>query len=155
MSSTSTEVVLTDLPVGRLQDVLAEAGAGPAGGSAAALASTMAAGLVRLVARVSGEWEDAPGVAAQASALGLPGLVAQGVQVAGAAYGLLLDTWGEEFLAHGELECSFVNMVTEEQVVTACVQIDDAGHATFEVVNDTTGKTAVVGRAARTGVPSS
>jgi acyl dehydratase len=93
--------------------------------------------------------------AAQASALGLPGLVAQGVQVAGAAYGLLLDTWGEEFLAHGELECSFVNMVTEEQVVTACVQVDDAGHATFEVVNDTTGKTAVVGRAARTGVPSS
>ena len=70
MSSTSTEVVLTGLPVGRLQDVLAEAGAGPAGGPAAALASTMAAGLVRLVARVSGEWEDAPGVAAQASALG-------------------------------------------------------------------------------------
>jgi len=70
VSSTSTEVVLTGLPVGRLQDVLAEAGAGPAGGSAAALASTMAAGLVRLVARVSGEWEDAPGVAAQASALG-------------------------------------------------------------------------------------
>ena len=50
--------------------MLAEAGPGPAGGSAAALAATMAAGLVRLVARVSEGWSDAPGVAAQASALG-------------------------------------------------------------------------------------
>ena len=70
MSATPAEVVLATLPAGRLQDVLAEAGPGPAGGSAAALAATMAAGLVRLVARVSGDWEDAPGVAAQASALG-------------------------------------------------------------------------------------
>jgi acyl dehydratase len=93
--------------------------------------------------------------AAQASALGLPGLVAQGVQVAGAAYGVLLDTWGEEFLAHGELECTFVGMVTEEQSVTARVQIDADGRASFKVVNDTTGKTAVVGQAARTGLRSS
>jgi hypothetical protein len=92
---------------------------------------------------------------AQASALGLPGLVAQGVQVAGPAYGTLLDAWGDDFLAHGEFECTFVGMVTEKQVVTARVQIDDDEHALFEVVNDTTGKTAVVGRAARTGVPSS
>jgi formiminotetrahydrofolate cyclodeaminase len=53
-----------------LHDVLAEAGAGPAGGSAAALATTMASGLVRLVARVSRDWEEAPGIAAQAAALG-------------------------------------------------------------------------------------
>jgi acyl dehydratase len=92
--------------------------------------------------------------AAQASALGLPGLVAQGVQVAGQAYGALLDAWGDDFLAHGEFECTFVGMVTEEQVVTTRVQIDD-GHASFEVVNDTTAKAAVVGRAARSGVPSS
>jgi len=70
VSETSTDISLASLPVARLQDVLAEAGAGPAGGSAAALAATMAAGLVRLVARVSGDWPDAPGVAAQASALG-------------------------------------------------------------------------------------
>ena len=70
MSETSTDVSVAGLPVARLQDVLAEAGAGPAGGSAAALAATMAAGLVRLVARVSADWADAPGVAAQASALG-------------------------------------------------------------------------------------
>jgi len=70
VSETSTDVSVAELPVARLQDVLAEAGAGPAGGSAAALAATMAAGLVRLVARVSADWADAPGVAAQASALG-------------------------------------------------------------------------------------
>jgi formiminotetrahydrofolate cyclodeaminase len=70
VSGISTEVSVGGLPVSRLQDVLGEAGPGPAGGSAAAVAATMAAGLVRLVARVSDDWADAPGVAAQASALG-------------------------------------------------------------------------------------
>jgi formiminotetrahydrofolate cyclodeaminase len=70
VSETSTDISLAGLPVARLQDVLAESGAGPAGGSAAALAATMAAGLVRLVARVSADWPEAPGIAAQASALG-------------------------------------------------------------------------------------
>jgi formiminotetrahydrofolate cyclodeaminase len=70
MSTTTGGVELADVTMGRLHDVLAEPGPGPAGGSAAALATTMAAGLVRLVARVSREWEDAPGIAAQAAALG-------------------------------------------------------------------------------------
>lgn len=70
MSDALTEVSVAGIPVSQLQDVLAESGPGPAGGSAAALAATMAAGLVRLVARVSDDWADAPGVAAQASALG-------------------------------------------------------------------------------------
>jgi formiminotetrahydrofolate cyclodeaminase len=70
VSLAPTRISLASLPTGRLHDVLAEAGPGPAGGSAAALASTMASGLVRLVARVSHEWEDAPGIAAQAAALG-------------------------------------------------------------------------------------
>lgn len=70
MNVPATEVTLAGLPVGALPDVLAEAGAGPAGGSAAALAAAMGAGLVRLVARVSDDWDDAPGVAAQATALG-------------------------------------------------------------------------------------
>lgn len=70
MSDPSTEVSVAGLAVARLQDVLAQPGPGPAGGSAAAVATTMAAGLVRLVARVSEHWSEAPGVAAQASALG-------------------------------------------------------------------------------------
>jgi len=70
VNAPATEVTLAGLPIGALPDVLAEAGAGPAGGSAAALAAAMGAGLVRLVARVSDDWDDAPGVAAQATALG-------------------------------------------------------------------------------------
>ena len=87
--------------------------------------------------------------AGEASALGLPGLVAQGVQVAGPAYGVLLDAWGEDFLAHGEFECTFVGMVTDDNVVTAQIDVDDDDTATFTVRNDTTGTTAVVGRARR------
>ena len=51
-----------------------------------------------------------------ASALGLPGLVAQGVQIAGPAYNLLLDEWGDDFLAHGELDLRFVGMVVAGDV---------------------------------------
>ena len=64
------EVTLAGLQLSRLPEALAEAGPGPAGGSAAAVAACMAAGLVRLVGRVSEDWDDAPGVAAQAAALG-------------------------------------------------------------------------------------
>jgi formiminotetrahydrofolate cyclodeaminase len=71
----TTGLQLASLPTGRLHDVLAESGPGPAGGSAAALTTTMAAGLVRLVARVSYDWEEAPGIAAQAAALGDRSLV--------------------------------------------------------------------------------
>ena len=70
MTSTTRGVELAGVTLGGLHDVLAEPGPGPAGGSAAALATTMAAGLVRLVARVSPDWEEAPGIAAQAAALG-------------------------------------------------------------------------------------
>jgi acyl dehydratase len=83
-----------------------------------------------------------------AAELGLPGLVAQGVQVAATAYGVLLDEWGDEFLAHGEFVCTFVGMVTEDQTVTAHVTIDD-GRAEFRVANDSTSRDAVVGEATR------
>jgi acyl dehydratase len=83
--------------------------------------------------------------------LKLPGLVAQGVQAAGPAYGLLLDVWGEEFLAHGEIEMRFVGIVLAGDSVDAQVEIDDAA-ATFEVTNTTAGRTAVVGRARRSWV---
>src|SRR5262249_60866240 len=57
----------------------------------------------------------------EADKLGLPGLVAQGMQVAGPAYGVLLDEWGEEFLAHGEIELKFVGMVMDGEAVDAAV----------------------------------
>jgi len=84
-----------------------------------------------------------------ARALGLPGLVAQGVQVAGPAYGIMLDAWGEEFLAHGEIDLRFVGMVVAGDTIDVRVEIDDAGTAALEVVNSTAGTTSVVGTATR------
>jgi acyl dehydratase len=85
----------------------------------------------------------------EARRLGLPGLVAQGMQVAGPAYGLLLDDWGEEFLAHGELELKFVGMVVDGETVAATVTIE-GDEAELEVVNRDADRTAAVGRARRT-----
>lgn len=88
--------------------------------------------------------------AAEARRLGLPGLVAQGVQVAGPAYAVLLDAWGEEFLAAGEIDLRFVGMVVDGQTVDAAVSFDEGGdEASLEVTNRDTAKTAVVGSARR------
>jgi acyl dehydratase len=86
--------------------------------------------------------------AGEASRIGLPGLVAQGMQVVGPAYGVLLDEWGEEFLAEGELELKFVGMVMDGETVDASVTID-GDHAELEVENRERGRAAVVGRASR------
>jgi acyl dehydratase len=84
----------------------------------------------------------------EAAELGLPGLVAQGMQVAGPAYGALLDEWGEEFLAHGEVELKFVGMVMDGETVDATVTIE-GDLAELEVVNRERGRVAAVGRASR------
>ena len=84
-----------------------------------------------------------------ATALGMPGLVAQGVQVAGPAYNMLLDAWGEDFLAHGELDVRFVGMVVAGDMIEARVVVDDFGSAKVEVVNTTAGTASVVGSASR------
>jgi acyl dehydratase len=89
---------------------------------------------------------------AEAERLGLPGLVAQGMQAAGPAYGLLLDAWGDDFLAHGQLECAFVAMVTGGQTVEATVSLE-GDEAEIEVVNRDAGRTAVVGSARRRSAP--
>ncbi|HEV7525088.1 MAG TPA: MaoC family dehydratase [Acidimicrobiia bacterium] len=103
--------------------------------------------LVRAYSR-RGNFHTDPTVSA---GLQLPGLVAQGVQAAGPAYGLLLDAWGEEFLAHGEIEMRFVGIVLAGDTVGATVEVEvDDGTATFEVVNTTGSRTAVVGTARRT-----
>ena len=87
---------------------------------------------------------------ATSESLGLPGLVAQGTQATGPAYGLLLDAWGDEFLAHGELDVRFVGMTLAGDTVPATVEIDEAD-ATIEIRNDTRDATVVVGRATRRG----
>jgi acyl dehydratase len=83
---------------------------------------------------------------ATSESLGLPGLVAQGTQSTGPAYGLLLDAWGEDFLARGELDVRFVGMTLAGDTVTAAVQCDGS-QASIEILNDTNGKTVVIGDA--------
>ena len=107
---------------------------------------TISEELVRAYSRRGNYHSDA----AMSADLQLPGLVAQGVQAAGPAYGALLEAWGDEFLAHGEIEMRFVGTVLAGDTVAAAVEIND-DDATFEVVNETGGRTAVVGRAWRSG----
>ena len=109
---------------------------------------TISEELVRAYSR-RGNYHSDPAMSAD---LQLPGLVAQGVQAAGPAYGALLDAWGDEFLAHGEIEMRFVGIVLAGDTVDARVEIDDDA-ATFEVVNATAARTAVVGTARRSGNP--
>jgi acyl dehydratase len=82
--------------------------------------------------------------AAAAARLGLPGLVAQGMQVAAPAYGTALEAWGDAFLEHGRLDLRFVGMVTADDELTTDVDLDDAT-ASLTVTNRTRGRTAVVG----------
>jgi acyl dehydratase len=93
-----------------------------------------------------------------AQRIGLPGLVAQGVQVAGPAYGALLNAWGDEFLEHGEVELRFVGMVLADHEIESRVELegddgDRVDNATITVENVTTGRTAVVGSAQRRATP--
>jgi acyl dehydratase len=81
--------------------------------------------------------------------LQLPGLVAQGMQAAGPAYGALLDAWGEAFLAQGEIDMRFVGVVLAGDAVEARVEIDHDASARFEVVDTTAGHVAVAGTARR------
>jgi acyl dehydratase len=86
--------------------------------------------------------------ATTAAELGLPRLVAQGMQVAGAAYAELLDAWGDEFLDHGETELRFVGTVIAGNDVDATVEIDGDA-ATVEIVQRGDARTVVVGTARR------
>ena len=89
----------------------------------------------------SGNFHSDPDAAA---ALGYEGRVAQGMQVAGPAYALLLDAWGDDFLRDGELELKFVGVVYEGQTVAVeCAPARD--RAAFEVTER--GRAVVVGRA--------
>jgi acyl dehydratase len=81
-----------------------------------------------------------------AAALGYSRLVAQGMQVAAPAYGMLLDEWGDDFLTHGTFTVKFVGMVTDGETADADVELG-AERATITVTCGD--RTAVVGSAER------
>ena len=105
---------------------------------------TITADMIRAYSRRGNYHSDAE----TATKLGLPGLVAQGVQVAGPAYGALLDAWGEYFLARGEIELRFIAPVLADTTIEAHVAID-GDTATLHVDDVDAGATAVVGNARR------
>ncbi len=83
-----------------------------------------------------------------AAAIGYRRLVAQGMQVAAPAYGLLLDEWGTDFLTTGTIELKFVGMVVDDETVDAEVNVDaGSGAATLTVSSGD--RTVVVGHASR------
>ena len=85
-----------------------------------------------------------------AAELGYDRLIAQGMQVAGPAYGLLLDEWGEDFLTSGTLDLKFVGIVTDGQTVDAEVAMSEDASRTTATITVTCGeRTAVVGTAGR------
>lgn len=81
-----------------------------------------------------------------AAGLGYERLVAQGMQAAAPAYGLLLDAWGDDWLDHGVLELKFVGMVVDGQTVDADVETESDTATITVTVGD---RTAVVGTATR------
>jgi acyl dehydratase len=96
--------------------------------------------LLRLYSR-RGNYHSDPEAAAD---IGYDRLIAQGMQVAAPAYGLLLEVWGEQFLAQGTLTLKFVGIVTDGETVDATV--DDAdGDASITVT--CANRTVVVGNA--------
>ncbi len=116
--------------------------------SAVSRSLTITEDLVRAYSR-RGNYHTEPSTSAE---LGLPGLVAQGMHAAGPAYAALLDAWGEEFLARGEIDMRFTGVVLAGDTVHARVEID-AGDATFEVANTSRSSVAVAGTASRTTRP--
>jgi len=107
---------------------------------------TLTADLLRAYSR-RGNFHADPEAARQ---LGLTELVAQGMQVAGPAYALLLEAWGEDWLAHGELELTSVGMVRAGETADAEVELD--GDEASVNVTAAPGDTRVVGRARRTAL---
>jgi hypothetical protein len=84
---------------------------------------------------------------ATAAALGLPGLIAQGVQAFGPAYALCLERYGADFLEHGGFDVKFVGLVLEDDTVEADVMFAADGTAQIAVMNTRGPAVAVVGTA--------
>ncbi|MBI2169492.1 MAG: hypothetical protein HYU28_08330 [Actinobacteria bacterium] len=113
----------------------------PPGGDRRSL--TLTADLLRTYSRAGNFHSDD----AAAQAMGLPGMVAMGMQTLGPAYGCCLDAWGPGFVASGSVEARFFGLVLEEDTVEARV-IRDGELATFELVNATESTTTGAGRMA-------
>jgi 3-hydroxybutyryl-CoA dehydratase len=85
---------------------------------------------------------------------GLPGIIADGMISTNWIMGLLMDTFGEEFITKGKLRTKYIAPIYEDQVVISCAKVTaiqkagDANAYTLEVwCEDDTAKKLTVGEA--------
>ncbi len=57
---------------------------------------------------------------------GLPGIIADGMISTNWLYGLLLDTFGADFLRAGSLRTKYIKPILEIHIVTACLRVKAA-----------------------------
>lgn len=113
----------------------------PTGAPVATRTLTLTADLLRTYSR-AGNFHSDDGAA---RAMGLPGMVAMGMQTLGPACGLLLDDGGEDLLGRAEMEARFFGLVLEGDTVEATVARSN-GTASFEVRNLSKGLTTAAGQ---------
>jgi acyl dehydratase len=63
---------------------------------------------------------------AYARSQGLPGIISDGMISTNWIYGLLLDSFGADFLRAGSLRTKYIKPITENRVVTACFRVLEA-----------------------------
>jgi 3-hydroxybutyryl-CoA dehydratase len=81
---------------------------------------------------------------------GLPGIIADGMISTNWIMGLLMDTFGEEFITKGKLRTKYIAPIYEDQVVISCAKVTaiDGNAYKLEVwCEDDTAKKLTVGEA--------
>ena len=81
---------------------------------------------------------------------GLPGIIADGMISTNWIMGLLMDTFGEEFITKGKLRTKYIAPIYEDQVVISCAKVTaiDGDAYKLEVwCEDDTAKKLTVGEA--------
>jgi 3-hydroxybutyryl-CoA dehydratase len=81
---------------------------------------------------------------------GLPGIIADGMISTNWIMGLLMDTFGEEFITRGKLRTKYIAPIYEDQVVISCAKVTaiDGNAYKLEVwCEDDTAKKLTVGEA--------
>lgn len=114
----------------------------PAGAAGATRGLTLTADLLRAYSRAGNFHSDDDA----AREMGLPGMVAMGMQTVGPAYGILLDSWGNDILERGALEVRFFGLVREGDTVEASVA-SEGDAAAFDIRNLTRGVSTAAGAA--------
>lgn len=81
---------------------------------------------------------------------GLPGIIADGMISTNWIMGLLMDTFGEEFITKGKLRTKYIAPIYEDQVVISCAKVTAIDGDAYKLdvwCEDDTAKKLTVGEA--------